>query len=126
MKLAAPSPQASQFCRRACLQVAGLTALSLLGITSVGQALAAVPVSPGNSGPSSGTTRFVACWDDAHGAHHAGWLQLTSQAGVRVLHATELPTRGHGLTLLPDGALLVVARRPGDWLLRLSPGKKPQ
>lgn len=126
MKLAAPSPQASQFSRRACLQVAGLTALSLLGITSVGQALAAVPVSPGNSGPSSGTTRFVACWDDAHGAHHAGWLQLTSQAGVRVLHATELPTRGHGLTLLPDGALLVVARRPGDWLLRLSPGKKPQ
>lgn len=126
MEPAAPSPQASQFSRRACLHAAGLTALGLLGMTRMGRAHAAVPVSPGNVGPSPGITRLAACWDDARGVHHAGWLQLAPQAGVRVLHATELPTRGHGLALLPDGALLVVARRPGDWLLRLSPGKKPQ
>jgi hypothetical protein len=30
------------------------------------------------------------------------------------------------LTVLPDGALVVVARRPGDWLLRLSAAGAPQ
>lgn len=126
MKPVKLSTNTSQFSRRACLQVIGLRALSLLGITSVCQAHATAPAGQANSALATGTTRFAACWDDAKGAHHAGWLQLTPQAGVRVLHATELPTRGHGLALLPDGALLVVARRPGDWLLRLSPGKKPQ
>lgn len=71
---------------------------------------------------------LAACWDDPKGLHQAGWLQVVSSAGgatVQVQHATALPTRGHGLAPLPDGRLLVVARRPGDWLVRLSPTQRP-
>lgn len=67
-------------------------------------------------------TVLAACWDDTQGRHHAGWLTVQGPAArptVRVQRSVELPTRGHGLALLPDGDLLVVARRPGDWLLRL-------
>ncbi|HEU4457580.1 MAG TPA: DUF1513 domain-containing protein [Methylibium sp.] len=38
-------------------------------------------------------------------------------ARIGVLAAVDLPGRAHGLLALPDGALLAVARRPGDWLL---------
>jgi len=51
------------------------------------------------------------------------WLGLLREqdAQLRLDAALELPTRAHGL--LPDGrgALLAVARRPGDWLLRWTP-----
>lgn len=82
---------------------------------------------PAAQKPSAQPALFAACWADAQGAHHAGWLQVADAGGsVSVLRSTELPTRGHGLALLPDGSLLVVARRPGDWLLKLAAGKKPQ
>ena len=71
---------------------------------------------------------LAACWDDPKGLHQAGWLRVVSSAAgaaLQVQHATELPTRGHGLAPLPDGRLLVVARRPGDWLVRLSPTQRP-
>jgi len=64
--------------------------------------------------------RLVACWDDADGAHWAGWLHV-AQGHTRVHRAVNLPTRGHGLARFPGDSLLVVARRPGDWLLRVSP-----
>lgn len=62
-------------------------------------------------------TRLAAAWDDAQGRHFAGWLD-TGGDTLRVRRTIELPTRAHGLLVEPDGALLVVARRPGDWLLR--------
>ncbi|HRK37985.1 MAG TPA: DUF1513 domain-containing protein [Burkholderiaceae bacterium] len=64
------------------------------------------------------TQRLVACWDEPSGAHRVGWLQVDGQR-MRVLHSLELPTRGHGLVCLADGSLVVVARRPGDWLMRV-------
>lgn len=65
----------------------------------------------------SAPARLAAAWDDAQGRHFAGWLAASATA-LRVQRAIELPTRAHGLHVEADGALLVVARRPGDWLLR--------
>jgi hypothetical protein len=110
--------------RRACLQRAGLSALTLLSPSVLPSARAGTPSS--RQASASGRQTFAACWDDARGQHHVGWLRLSESGQVSVTGAQQLPTRGHGLALLPDGTLVVAARRPGDWLLRLSPGKKPQ
>lgn len=61
----------------------------------------------------------VAAWDDAQGRHHVGTLD----AQARVLATVPVPTRAHGLALEPDGSVLAVARRPGDWLLRWHPAR---
>lgn len=79
------------------------------------QAAGLLAVCPARAG--TGPARLAAAWDDAQGRHFAGWL-AAGKAALRVQRAIELPTRAHGLHLEADGALLVVARRPGDWLLR--------
>jgi uncharacterized protein len=68
--------------------------------------------------PSSGAT-LLAAWQ-APGSHHVGLVDVDS-SGWRVGTSMEVPTRAHGLTAEPDGGLLAVARRPGDWLLRWNP-----
>lgn len=68
---------------------------------------------------AAGAPRLAAAWDDAQGRHFAGWLEAVGDT-LRVRRALELPTRAHGLLVEADGGLLVVARRPGDWLLRWS------
>lgn len=118
-----PSHSLETLTRRACLQRAGLSALTLLSAAALPPAQAGTLSSRPAS--ASGRQTFVACWDDARGQHHAGWLRLNESGQISVIRAQRLPTRGHGLALLPGGSLLVVARRPGDWLLRLSPGKQP-
>jgi len=65
--------------------------------------------------------RCVAAWDGHDGRHWVGVLQANSGASLDVLAAQALPTRAHGLTLEADGSVLVVARRPGEWLLRWHP-----
>lgn len=70
--------------------------------------------------------RLAAAWDDEHGRHHAGWLEPRGDDALRVQRAIELPTRAHGLWIDADGSLLVVARRPGEWLLRWRAGSAPQ
>ena len=103
--------------RRATLQSLGLSALTLCS--------AGANASPSvRSHPTE--DRFAACWDSPDGAHHAGWLKVDAAGQLTVLHKLALPTRGHGLALLPDGSLLVVARRPGDWLIHLTPGQPAQ
>lgn len=52
--------------------------------------------------------------------HHVGWVEARS-GSLRVLAATEVPSRAHGVGVEPDGSVLFVARRPGDWLLRWHP-----
>jgi uncharacterized protein len=70
-------------------------------------------------------TRLVAAWQDA-GRLYVGVLGEhggpDADAGLHILSRLEVPTRAHGLTPLPDGRILAVARRPGDWLLRWRPG----
>jgi uncharacterized protein len=68
--------------------------------------------------PSTGAT-LLAAWQ-APGSHHIGLVDVDS-SGWRVGTSMEVPTRAHGLTAEPDGSLLAVARRPGDWLLRWNP-----
>ena len=84
----------------------------LLG-AAAGTALPAWPA-------TTGSTLFAA-WDDG-AAHHVGVLR-TDQASVQVRRALALPTRAHGLAQEPEGTLLAVARRPGDWLLRWHPAR---
>jgi len=68
---------------------------------------------------------LLASWAEA-GRYHAGRLSVGAE-GARVRSRIELPTRAHGLALEADGAVLVAARRPGDWLLRWRPeGGEPQ
>jgi uncharacterized protein len=53
-------------------------------------------------------------------AHHAGVLAVDwHERRVWIEHATRLPSRPHGLLAEPDGGLLVLAARPGAWMLRL-------
>lgn len=63
--------------------------------------------------------QLLATWL-SDGRHQAGCL-LVDRDRLQVLQAIDLPTRAHGLSIAADGSLLVVARRPGDWLLRWHP-----
>lgn len=49
--------------------------------------------------------------------------QAGAGQGLSVLQALEVPTRAHGMAELGDGSLVFASRRPGDWLLRLRPGR---
>ncbi len=69
-----------------------------------------------------GTQAMLAGWADQAGRHFAGLLSVGHDEQVRVLQAIEVPTRAHGITRLPDGRVLVVARRPGEWMLAWRPG----
>jgi uncharacterized protein len=74
------------------------------------------------AGPSA--PPVLACaWSDTAG-HWVGLMQpgAVAAAGWRVRAKTQVPTRAHGLFVEPDGHVLAVARRPGDWLLRWQPG----
>jgi len=64
-------------------------------------------------------TRLAAAWQAGHG-YQVGILEH-SGAGLAIRTALDVPTRAHGLLREPGGTLLVVARRPGDWLLRWNP-----
>jgi hypothetical protein len=96
--------------RRRVLQLAGLAA----AWPWVAQA-----ASPGR--------RFAAAWVRG-GVHRVGWLALAAdRRSVREVASLPVPTRAHGVALTPEGHLLAVARRPGDWLLRWpGPGQAPR
>lgn len=75
---------------------------------------------------STATTRLAAAWESAAG-YQVGVLEVgmpAPAAGASALSisaAIDLPNRAHGLLQEPDGTVLAVARRPGDWLLRWRP-----
>lgn len=62
------------------------------------------------------TARLAAAWDTPNGAQ-VGVIQGDA-GGWRVTAGIDVPTRPHGVLMEPEGTLLAVARRPGDWLLR--------
>lgn len=76
--------------------------------------------------------RLVAAWQctpqsAAEAARYQIGLLATQADELVVAHALDVPTRAHGLLAQADGAVLAVARRPGDWLLRWRPGEdEPQ
>jgi uncharacterized protein len=59
----------------------------------------------------------VAAWNDVAQASFVGVLDAQGQP----LAAVSVPTRAHAVLLEPEGSVLAVARRPGDWLLRWQP-----
>ena len=67
---------------------------------------------------------LAAAW--AHqGSYHIGLLHTRngSANALQVKASLDVPTRAHGLCVLPDGSVLATARRPGDWLVRWWPGQ---
>ena len=67
--------------------------------------------------PLQPLVRLATAWEGADG------FALGVLAALQLI---SMPARAHGLLPLPDGTMLAVARRPGDWLLRWSPaGSKP-
>ena len=70
----------------------------------------------------AGAPLLAAAWDDGAGRHHAGWLGVAG-GGLQVLHSIELPTRAHGVLARSDGSLVVVSRRPGEWMLKWRPDR---
>lgn len=98
--------------RRVLAQVLGAAAPGLV-----------LPAHAGAGAATAAAPRLLASWQQAD-THELGVLAL---AGRRLLplHRLALPTRAHGLLAAPGGALLAVARRPGDWLLLWQPGQAP-
>jgi hypothetical protein len=72
---------------------------------------------------ATGPVRLAAAWDSAQGSR-VGVIESTAGAW-RVAADVEVPTRAHGVIIEPEGTLLAVARRPGDWMLRWRPGGRP-
>lgn len=62
---------------------------------------------------------LIAAWNSGTRSH-VGVLRQRSR-GWHIAASLPVPTRAHGLVAEPEGSLLAVARRPGDWLLRFSP-----
>lgn len=64
--------------------------------------------------------RLATAWRSAAG-DRAGILEV-DWTGGRIVIAAELalPGRAHGLLPLPDGGFVIVANRPGRWLLRVA------
>lgn len=60
--------------------------------------------------------RLFATWGSSSG-YYAGIL-IPHPAGVTIGQTAALPTRAHGVLRLPDGDILISARRPGDWMMR--------
>lgn len=80
------------------------------------RAVAALGLLPLAARAAAGPQRVAAAWERA-GTQQLGVLAFDGTR-ARVDAAIDLPGRAHGLWLESDGTLLVVARRPGDWLLR--------
>lgn len=66
--------------------------------------------------------RLAGAWQTAQGGYQIGVLEQRGDA-LQVSAALDVPTRAHGVWAEASGALLAVARRPGDWLLRWQPGR---
>lgn len=92
--------------------------------------LGACVLAPGAAFASPGERMHLAAAWEHQGSFHIGVLSTHGGAGqaLQVHAALEVPTRAHGLCVLPDGSVIATARRPGDWLVRWRPGAggKPQ
>ncbi len=79
------------------------------------------PVFAGTNG--AGSVKLLATWRDGT-QERVGVVQVTAngtELRSKVLQQLELPGRAHGLLARADGSVIVLARRPGDWLLEWHP-----
>lgn len=93
-------------------------ALALLGATLATPLARAQPQAP---------LRLAAAWEQ-QGSFHVGLISAPQGANLplQTSASIDVPTRAHGLCALPDGSVLAVARRPGDWLVRWHPDRPNQ
>lgn len=98
--------------RHFTLSMAALVGTPILSWASAGQMVPPI---------ASVRTRIGAAWRGPQDSDPrvAGVLEADwTERRMRVVYQVPLPSRCHGITPLPDGGLLIVAARPGDWLLR--------
>ena len=125
--------------RRKCLQWLGALPVGCWAAPSMGAStLSSHPSAASDPRP----TVLAACWEQdqafcvglltTDGPNRATPLaadimpgRRTNDGALREVASLILPTRAHGLWAEPGGSLLVVARRPGDWLLRWFPDGRP-
>ncbi|MDO4682868.1 MAG: DUF1513 domain-containing protein [Lautropia sp.] len=76
--------------------------------------------------PAGPMPLLAATW--LQGSRHYVGLMRPGEHGIEVAGAVALPSRAHAVIPQPDGRVLVVARRPGDWLARIdvSGRREPQ
>lgn len=91
-------------------------------------ALGGVGALPRLATAAPGAKRLFTAWDLPDGRHQLGCVRLSTADGApcQVEAVIDVPTRAHGLLPLPDGGVLVAARRPGEWLLRWHPARPTQ
>ncbi|MBX3620944.1 MAG: DUF1513 domain-containing protein [Rhizobacter sp.] len=75
---------------------------------------------PGRAMADGSPVRLAAAW--RRGDRHEAGVLCRERDGLRIEACIELPSRPHAVRVDGQGRLLVVARRPGDWLLRWAPG----
>ena len=89
-------------------------------------ALAAAPaLSHAKADTSLRPLHLAAAWDTPQGAR-VGIVAIDGSARLtaRIVASLDVPTRAHAVACAPDGSVLVVARRPGDWMVRLRPAPR--
>ncbi|KQO22221.1 twin-arginine translocation pathway signal protein [Acidovorax sp. Leaf76] len=107
-------PLLGQNRRQVLAMLAGLSAWTVLPRSAW--------ASTGAGGPAG--ISLAAAWE-REGSFYIGSLSAHEGAGqaLQVRAAMEVPTRAHGLCVLPGGAVLAVSRRPGDWMVHWQPGR---
>lgn len=86
----------------------------------LGMAAAAALWTRTTTTPARGIDQLAVAWAGTDGGHRAGLL-AASPVSAAVVAEVELPGRPHALRRIGRGEILVVARRPGAWLLRWRP-----
>jgi hypothetical protein len=76
--------------------------------------------SAGSAAVAGAPLRIAAAWQRG-GRHQAGVLRREGDRLV-VESVLDVPSRPHAVRVESGGTVLVVARRPGDWLVRWTPG----
>ncbi len=97
-------------------------------LAGLGCTLTAAVSPTGHATASAEVVRLAATWRGARtdSAHRAGVLQFDRAAqSLRIAWCGPLPGRAHGLLAETDGSVLVVAVRPGNWLLRFDAAGQP-
>lgn len=105
--------------RRHFMKAAGSTALAVCMALPLQRGLHAAGFDITiNNAPA----RVLAAWQLQAGGYQVGVLNLRPESAgfFDIELAVNLPTRPHGLMRLRQDEYLIVARRPGDWMMRLN------
>jgi hypothetical protein len=90
-------------------------------VLQAGAPLLVAPWSHANTADTLPVQRLATAWRGADQRDRAGILEVDwAQGRIGIAAELALPGRAHGLLPLPDGGFLIVANRPGRWLMRVA------